>query len=64
MKTIEVTVAPDGRSRVETKGFAGAACQEASRFLLQTLGICTDQQRTGEFYRVSQNIENSTQLKS
>ncbi len=33
MKTIELIVAADGSSRVETKGFAGSECQSASRFL-------------------------------
>ena len=63
-KTIEVTVAPDGRSRVETKGFAGATCQAASHFLLRALGICTGQQLTSEFHRVVQEIENPTQQSS
>jgi GMP synthase-like glutamine amidotransferase len=63
-KTIEVTVAPDGRTRVETKGFAGTTCQAASHFLLRALGICTGQQRTAEYYRVGNHVANSTQLKS
>ena len=42
-KTIEIVVAPNGQTRVETKGFTGANCQEASRFVEQALG-----QRTGE----------------
>ena len=33
MKTIEIIVAPDGKSRVETKGFTGSECREASRFV-------------------------------
>ncbi len=46
MKTIELIVSPDGSSRVETKGFAGSDCQQASRFLEQALG--QKQQRTAD----------------
>ena len=49
-KTIEITVGPNGESRVETKGFAGAECQQASRFIEQSLGKRTGEQFTPEFY--------------
>lgn len=49
-KTIEVVVRPDGQLSVETKGFAGAACEEASRFLEAALGTLLSDQRTAEFY--------------
>lgn len=49
-KTIEIIVSPDGKSRVETKGFAGADCREASRFLEKALGQQLDEQLTPEFY--------------
>ena len=35
MKTIEITIAPNGQSRVETKGFIGSECRQASRFIEQ-----------------------------
>ena len=50
MRTIEITVAPDGSTRVETKGFAGASCRQASAFVEQALGQRTDEQLTSEFY--------------
>ena len=50
MKLIEITVAPDGQSRAETKGFAGAECQQASQFLEQALGRRVGDRLTGEFY--------------
>ena len=34
-KVIEIVVSPDGQLRVETKGFAGGECQQASRFIEQ-----------------------------
>ena len=64
MKTIEVTIAPDGRSRIETKGFTGTACQAASRFLLRALGICTGQQLTSEYYRTTEQVMDRTQQQS
>ena len=38
MKTIEITVDPKGQTKVETKGFTGGECREASRFVEQALG--------------------------
>nr|WP_013630105.1 DUF2997 domain-containing protein [Rubinisphaera brasiliensis]ADY61386.1 hypothetical protein Plabr_3800 [Rubinisphaera brasiliensis DSM 5305] len=54
MKTIEITVSPEGETRLETKGFSGAECREASRLLEQTLGKRTMETITSEFH-ASQN---------
>lgn len=51
MKQIEIIIQPDGTSRVETQGFQGASCRDASRFLEQALGQRLDEQRTAEFYQ-------------
>ena len=51
MKQIEIIVAPDGTSRVETKGFAGSSCQQTSRLLEQALGQKQNEQLTADFYR-------------
>ena len=51
MKTIEITVAPNGQTQVQTKGFVGASCRDASRFLEQALGQRTDEQLTPEFHQ-------------
>lgn len=53
MKTIEVIIAPDGQSRVETNGFAGSDCREASRFLEKALGQPTHEQLKPEFHQVA-----------
>jgi len=50
LKTIEITVSPTGQTRVETKGFAGAECREASQFLETALGRRTEERLTAEFY--------------
>lgn len=48
---IEVILSPQGETRVETKGFAGSRCQEASYFLEQALGVKAAEQLTSEFYQ-------------
>ncbi|HCS52208.1 DUF2997 domain-containing protein [Rubinisphaera sp.] len=55
-KTIEIIVTPDGQSRVETKGFTGSECRQASQFIEQALGQRTSEQLTAEFHQsVQQN---------
>lgn len=51
MRIIEVIVSPDGETNVQTKGYVGNACIQASQFLEQALGITTKDQKTGEFYK-------------
>jgi hypothetical protein len=50
-RTIEITVLADGQTRVETKGFSGAACRQASRFLENALGQTTSEQLKAEFHQ-------------
>ena len=45
MKTIEITISPKGETKVETRGFAGAECREASKFVAQALGTRTAELR-------------------
>ena len=49
-RLIEVTVSPQGDATVETKGYAGADCLLASKFLEQALGTTTADRKTAEFY--------------
>lgn len=49
-RVIEITVDPKGASRVETKGFAGVECREASRFLELALGRRGAETLTPEFH--------------
>lgn len=51
MKLIEVTVSPTGEATVQTKGYAGAECLQASRPLEQALGLAGYEQKTAEFYQ-------------
>ena len=48
---IEVIVSPTGETRVETRGFAGSSCRDASRFVEEALGQRTGEQLTAEFHQ-------------
>jgi len=61
LKTIEIIVSPEGETRLETKGFAGAECQEASRFLEEALGNQTKEQLTSEFHKTQTQHRNTQQ---
>ena len=50
-QTIEIIVAPNGQSQVQTKGFTGSSCRQASGFIEQALGQRTSEQLTAEFYQ-------------
>ncbi len=49
-KVIEITVNPKGETTVQTRGFSGSACREASRFVEQALGQRTAETLTAEFH--------------
>ena len=53
-KVIEITVSPTGATKVETRGFTGGECREASRFIEQALGARTGEQLTAEFHQGQQ----------
>lgn len=57
MKTIEITVAPNGQTSVATKGFAGSECRDASRFIEEALGQRLNEQLTPEFHQASARQE-------
>ena len=54
-RIIEVTVSPKGESVVQTKGFAGSDCQQASKYIEDALGIATGERKTAEFFAASEN---------
>ena len=58
MRTIEIIVSPKGETTVQTKGFAGASCREASKFIEQALGQQTGEQLTAEFHQ--QGVQQQT----
>lgn len=57
MKQIQLLISPNGEVRLETQGFSGPACQEASRFLQQVLGQTLSEQLTSEYHQLPINLE-------
>ncbi|WP_425613530.1 DUF2997 domain-containing protein [Anatilimnocola sp. NA78] len=49
-KLIEVIISPAGETHLETRGFTGTACRQASLFLEQALGTKLEERLTPEFY--------------
>ena len=60
-KIIEVTVSPKGETSVQTKGFSGAECREASRHLETALGLRVSEQLTSEFHVTAVNAQTTRQ---
>jgi hypothetical protein len=50
-KIIEVTVSPTGETTVQTKGYAGSDCLQASQFVEQALGVATAEHKTAEYFQ-------------
>ena len=60
MKTIEITVSPTGETTVQTNGFTGGSCRDASKFIEQALGVVTSDRKTAEFFEavpVEQHVQ-------
>jgi hypothetical protein len=60
-KTIEITISPKGESTVQTKGFTGSSCRDASKFIEQALGERTGEKLTQEFYQQEANPQRVVQ---
>lgn len=52
-RVIEVLVSPTGQTVVQTKGYSGADCLQASKWLEQALGIAGADRKTSEFYEAT-----------
>ena len=49
-RTIEIVISPEGETVIETKGFAGSSCRDATKRLEKALGNVTQEQLTTECY--------------
>ena len=58
---IEITISPKGDSTVETKGFSGNQCREASKSVEEALGTQAAERMTAEFYQTEQTKQNNQQ---
>ncbi len=61
MKTIEIIVTREGKTSVQTKGFSGASCRDASRLIEQALGKVAEDRLTAEFYQTESVRESQQQ---
>ena len=57
-KTIEIIVSPTGQTRLETKGYTGTGCRDASRAFEAALGISQGDQFTAEFHQAANTDQN------
>lgn len=55
MKEIIVDIAPDGATKVTTRGWLGTACKAATKFLQDALGITTKDATTAEYHQQAEN---------
>jgi hypothetical protein len=60
-RVIEVTVSVKGETSIQTKGYAGSTCLEASKFLEQALGVVASDQKTDEFHQSAENEQHIQQ---
>ena len=54
---IEVIISSTGETRVETKGFGGRDCLQASKFLEAALGPRQSDRLTSEYFESHQSTE-------
>ena len=52
-RIIEVVVSPQGETTIQTKGYTGAGCLQASQFLEQALGVASADRKTTEFFQTT-----------
>jgi hypothetical protein len=64
VKTIEIVVDLKGGIKVQTKGFSGSECREASRFVAQALGVKLAETLTSEFYQEQKGDQRLEQSQS
>jgi hypothetical protein len=53
MKTIELTISPNGETKLETHGFAGAECLAATRDFEAALGRKTAERLSAEYFQAA-----------
>ena len=50
IKTIEITVTPEGATSIKTQGFTGGSCKDATRDLERALGVSGRESLLPDFY--------------
>jgi hypothetical protein len=52
---IDVWISPEGAITLDAVGYNGSNCEEATRFLEESLGTIGRKQRTRDYYRRQKN---------
>ncbi len=60
-RVIEVTVTPRGETSIQTKGYAGSACLQASKFLEGALGAVVQEVKTADFHATAPTVQHLEQ---
>ena len=58
--TITIIISPDGRTKMETSGFSGSSCKEASQFIKTALGRQMSETFKPEYFS-ERNLNNMEQ---
>jgi hypothetical protein len=61
LKLITITVSPTGETQLETSGFTGNSCQQASQALATALGIQTQEQLKSDYFLQLNTQSNTVQ---
>ena len=62
-KTITIIVAPDGKTKIETHGYTGSTCREASRFLEDAIGVgIIERLKTEYFLDENPNLQHKERI--
>lgn len=62
MKRIEIEYYEDGSTKVETFGFDGASCIEATKEIVERHGQVQTIQHKPEFFEEEENLHDATKL--
>lgn len=55
IKTIEITVTPEGATSIKTSGFTGSSCRDATRDLERALGLAGKESLLPEYFVHNEN---------
>ena len=60
MKEIKIIIAPDAKVTIETSGFAGSSCADATKAFEEALGAASKRDYKPEFYQSEENQQQNT----
>ena len=61
---IDVWISPEGAITLDAVGYTGSSCEEATRFLEESLGTVGRKQRTRDYYHRQKNQQQNPETQS